>query len=534
MLETLCGLAPGTFGSTLAAWHDTIHPDDLDDAVARVQHALASADPYSFEYRTMWPDGTLRWIECRGHVLTDGSGAATSAVGFAVDITARRRHEDGRRAALEGERLVRGRLEFLAELTDRTLAATDHTSLMRAAANAAVPRLGDWCSIHFVPEPGATVDVVVAHSDPSRGQWADRLARRFPYDPDGRRGVAVVMRTGVTEFIEVVTDRMIDEVADRAGVELVEARQVLSDLGISSVITVPLTTKRGVIGAMQFIAAESGRTYDADDVALAELVAGRVGDAVDNMWLTAQHRQIASTLQRALLPPVFPDIAGIDVAVRYFPAGAAVEAGGDFYDVFRTGDARWAVLIGDVCGTGPNAAAVTSIARHTVRAAARHGLDHGAVLDWLNEAVRLSDRDLFCTAAYATLEARGGDWWIESTAGGHPLPVVVSTQGSAELLGRHGRLLGVFEDTVSHVEGRQLLPGDVVVFYTDGITDLAPPHDRTEADVASTVAGFVGLGSADAIADAVHRSVTDRLSAEERADDVALVVLRVLDHPPPA
>jgi sigma-B regulation protein RsbU (phosphoserine phosphatase) len=188
-------------------------------------------------------------------------------------------------------------------------------------------------------------------------------------------------------------------------------------------------------------------------------------------------------------------------------------------------------VIGDVCGSGADAAAVTSIARHTVRAAARHGFDHLTVLDWLNEAVRLSDRDLFCTAAYATLEAVEGEWWIEVTAGGHPLPVVASG-GTAELFGRHGRLLGSFEETLAHVARRRLDVGDVVVFYTDGITDLPPPHGRTEADVVADVARFAGLGSADAVADAIHRSVTDRLTAEERADDIALVALRVVGPPP--
>ena len=437
-------------------------------------------------------------------------------------------------AALERERRLRGRLEFLAELTDEALGAADHQSFMRAAAEAAVPRLGDWCSIHFIPEPGAPAEVVVVHSDPSRAAWADRLAHRFPYDPAGSRGVAVVLRTGVTEHIDVGAIDLFAQVAARVGADVDQARQVLADLGISSVITVPLATKRGVIGAMQFIAAESGRRYDADDVALAELLGSRVADALDNLWLTSQHRQIASTLQRALLPPASPDIAGIDLAVRYVPAGIAVDAGGDFYDVFRTTGTTWSVLIGDVCGSGSDAAAVTSIARHTVRAAARHGFDHDAVLDWLNEAVRLSNRDLFCTAAYATLEVVDGEWWIVSTSGGHPLPVVASEAGEAELLGRHGRLLGIFEETSAHVVRRRLEVGDIAVFYTDGITDLPPPHGRTEEDVAGDVGRFVELASADAIADALHRSVTDRLSAEERADDIALVVLRVVGPPPPA
>ena len=114
------------------------------------------------------------------------------------------------------------------------------------------------------------------------------------------------MSTGVTEVIERVTDDDLEEALARVSSAAGETRGAVIDLGITSVITAPLTTKRGVVGAMQFVSAESGRSYDRDDVALAEVVASRVADAADNMWLTAQHRQIASVLQRALLPPVLP------------------------------------------------------------------------------------------------------------------------------------------------------------------------------------------------------------------------------------
>ena len=530
-LEVLSGLEPGTFGSTYEAWLDTLHPDEVDNILAEVEAAIACRGAYHFEHRVMWPDGTVRWLECRGQVTSDEAGDVTGTVGCAVDITDRHRSDAERATVLERERRLRSRFEFLVELTDTALATTDPSAFLRAAARAAVPKLGDWCSIHFVPEPGADREVVVAHSDPSKEAWAEGVAREFPYDPDGRRGVGVVMSTGVTEVIETVTEEHLEVALARVSTDG-EMGGALTELGISSVITAPLTTKRGVVGAMQFVSAEPGRSFDRDDVALAEVVASRVADAVDNMWLTEQHRQIASTLQRALLPPVLARVPGVDVAARYWPAGAAVDAGGDFYDLFQTGPATWAVLIGDVCGTGPNAAAVTSVARHTVRAAARHGLEHDVVLEWLNEAIRLSNRDMFCTAAYGTLEAKDGAWWLVVSAGGHPLPVVAPATGEASLVGRHGTMLGVFEDIDVCVERRRLDVGDVVVLYTDGITDLPPPYGQTEADVVELVAGIAGLRSADAIADAIDLSVTRRLSTVERADDVALVVLRVTGPPP--
>ncbi|MGZ4681344.1 MAG: PP2C family protein-serine/threonine phosphatase, partial [Acidimicrobiales bacterium] len=115
-------------------------------------------------------------------------------------------------------------------------------------------------------------------------------------------------------------------------------------------------------------------------------------------------------------------------------------------------------------------------------------------------------------------------------AAGHPRPVVARGR-SADVMGRPGTLLGVFEEIHLHVTEIPLDVGDLVVLYTDGITDLPPPHGRTEADVVDLVAEVAATGSAEEIAEAIHCSVTDRLPSAQRADDVALVVLRVTHLP---
>ena len=347
-MEALSGLPPGGFGSTFDAWKATLHPDEIEDIFAKVDEAIANLGAYHFEHRTIWPDGTVRWLECRGQVTSDPDGTFTGTVGCAVDVT-------DRIETLERERRLHDRFQFLSRLTDRAITAGEHHEFMQFAAATAVPQLGDWCSIHFVPEPGAPIETVVAHADPKKLEWADELSRRFPFNPSGDGGVAKVLRTGVTDFVELVTPELIDENLARSPYDTTELREVVDELGLTSVITVPLTTKRGVLGAMQFVSAESGRVYDHDDVTLAQLAARRVADAIDNLWLTEQHQHISATLQQALLPPVIPEIAGVELAVRYWPAGAAVAAGGDFYDVFQIGPTAWSLLIGDVCGTGPDA-----------------------------------------------------------------------------------------------------------------------------------------------------------------------------------
>ncbi len=518
-LERLAGMGPGEFRATFEAWKDTLHPDEVDDILAKVDDAILRRGGYHFEHRTIWPDGSVRWLECRGEVTTDADGNITGTVGCAVDVTERIEQ-------LERERRHAARFRFLSRLTDRALSVGEHPEFMRYAATAAVPELGDWCSIHFVPESGGPIEVVVAHADPQKVEWADRLALRFPYDPSGHSGVGAVIRSGRTEFIPVVTQELIDQNLAEASFDTSELRQVVDALKLTSVITVPLTTERGVLGAVQFVSAESGRSYDRDDVALAEMAARRIADALDNLWLTEQHRKISATLQRALLPPVMPDIPGVDLAVRYWPAGAAVEAGGDFYDVFPSGSDRWSLLIGDVCGTGSDAAALTGITRHTTRAAARHGQDHIAVLEWLNQAMLLSNRDRFCTAVYATLTRQAHRWVLTSCAAGHPRPILIRA-GEARTLGATGTLLGVFTEMKLEPADTVLSEGDTVVFYTDGLTDLPPPNDRTEDDLAALLAELgPSAASAGDLADQIRARLVDPVAVSSR-DDAAVVVVVV-------
>jgi sigma-B regulation protein RsbU (phosphoserine phosphatase) len=166
-----------------------------------------------------------------------------------------------------------------------------------------------------------------------------------------------------------------------------------------------------------------------------------------------------------------------------------------------------------------------------VRAAARHGQDHQAVLEWLNEALRFSNRGRFCTALYGTLRPTTEAWELATAAGGHPLPVLARADGTLEVLGRAGTLLGVYDDPRFHVAITSLHVGDTVVLYTDGITDLPPPHGLDVDDVTAIVAAAASAPTAEEVADAIGAAVTDLLPLEERHDDIAVVVLRVGDAP---
>jgi PAS domain S-box-containing protein len=537
-LERIFGLAPGAFDGTFEGWMSLIHPDDRDATVASVQRAVEEASGYTVEHRVIWPDGSIHWVQGRGTVTLDADGNVTGTIGCSSDITARKELEinAARRAAeaetlIERERDLRERLEFLAEINRVALAAPDHKSLMRAVTAASVPQLGDWCTLHFMPEPGGALEVEVAHRDPEKVEWAAEVRQRFPFDPDASRGVPAVIRTGRLEFLREVTPEFVEQSIVEAGISDMreEILGLFERLQLTSVITVPLNTKRRTIGAIQFVSAESGRVFDNEDIVLAQSAAGRIAEALDNVWLTSQHRSIATKLQAALLPPRLPRVDGLSIAARYWAAGAVSEVGGDFYDAFKIDDQRWAVLIGDVCGTGPDAAAVTAIARHTVRAAATHGAEPALVLRWLNDALHAGNRELFCTVAYLTLEPTGGgEWRYTSTSAGHPFPLLVTRAGEATPIGKAGMLVGAVPSiTVTTVDG-VLEPGDTVVLYTDGVTDVSPPHGIDPEALARMVAKAAeGEVSAEDIAARLGNAIEEVLPISERNDDVALLVVRV-------
>jgi serine phosphatase RsbU (regulator of sigma subunit) len=388
-----------------------------------------------------------------------------------------------------------------------------------------VPGLGDWCSIHVLPSKGEVPVVEIAHVDPAMVAYARELQGRFPYQPDAPTGVARVIRTGQTEFYPDITDDVVAEL------ELDdETRDIVTQLALRSSICVALTKRGRVLGAMQFVMSSSSRRYTIDDVALARTVADRIASSIENVRLHEQQRVIAHTLQKSLLPPALPDIPGVEIAVRYWPAGEGYDVGGDFYDVFPLDDAeQWAVVIGDVCGTGPAAAALTGLARHSIRASAWHGDTPVEVLSSLNHAVLSAGTGSFLTAVYATLRIGGPRPILTVACGGHPPPLRASADGITTI-GTPGKLLGMFDDARATPQSTSLEPGDVVVFYTDGATDVPPPHSLDNAQFIALVERATTYAStADEVADRLRDGLETVLSFKHREDDIALLVLRIAE-----
>ena len=243
----------------------------------------------------------------------------------------------------------------------------------------------------------------------------------------------------------------------------------------------------------------------------------------------ARARVLAETLQRSFLPPDIGPVPGLDVGGAYRPAGDGSEVGGDFYDVFQTGPQTWGVVLGDVCGKGAAAAVVTALARYTVRAEALHVSSPAAVLNGLHHALLTYYPQTFCTVLFLLLDQVPEGHRLTMATGGHPLPLCRRADGSIVTLGRPGRFLGM-EKTASVSESVAVLrPGDMVVLYTDGVTE-AHQGDAFfgETGIAGVLAASAGL-TAQAVADAVVAAALAFQHGPAR-DDIAVVVVR---KPPP-
>ena len=248
----------------------------------------------------------------------------------------------------------------------------------------------------------------------------------------------------------------------------------------------------------------------------------------------ARVRELTATLQASFIPPAPPEIPGLDLGAAYRPAGTGEEVGGDFYDVFATASNDWVITLGDVRGKGAEAARVTALARYTLRAAAMQSQDPMRVLTTLNEALLRSGEDRFCTVIYARVRpSAGGGTALVLASGGHALPIRATAAGKVDTIGLSGDLLGVLAAPEFEEVAVDLQPGDVVCFFTDGVTEGRSGSDYYGDDRLNR---FLGQHAAEPAADIAEGLVDDVVGFQRGLprDDIAVVVLKVPQGPPAA
>lgn len=453
-------------------------------------------------------DGAERWALVRATPVFGDGGKVQLVVNVFVDVTQQRSRDRVQR--------------FLADASKELVGSLDWEATLQRVAELAVPVLADWCAVDVLQPDGSLELIAVAHVDPEKAAWAYELRRRFPIDPDAPTGVANVVRTGVPEMIPEITQEMIDA-ADIRDAELLE---VLERLQLSSVMYVPLIARGRMIGALEFVWAESGRHYTEEDLGVAEDLAARAALALDNARLYGERVHVARTLQERLLPRSLPDIPGLRLVARYLPA-ADERAGGDFYDVFEMDDGSWKAVIGDVCGKGPEAAALMGFVRFTMRAVSRLDTFPSEALVKVNRALEEElggASDEFCTAAVVRMTpVEGGRVRLIVAVAGHPLPRVIRATGEVEEIGMPGSLLGILDEISVSDAIHELRPGDSLVMLTDGVLEAGRGADWETQVIPDLLASSAGE-SPETIADRLEAAVA--AVEDGREDDIAILVIQ--------
>lgn len=376
--------------------------------------------------------------------------------------------------ALNGLRENRRRMRFLIDATATFDSSLDPAEALRNLAQAAVPELAELCVIYLLGQDGSIVTTVAAGVDPAVALEVERVRAEIPLDLAGPHPVAEVLRTGEPRVVADLTDQAaLAQIADRD-----EHQRFMRDAGYRSAAVFPMVARGRTHGAISFLHVGNDARYGRGALDVLEDLSGRAALAFDNARLYSERTHVAQTLRRSLMPSVLPAIPGLELASFFRPLGAGSEVGGDFYDAFGDERSCW-LVVGDVCGKGAEAAALTGFLRHTTVAYARDARSPGDVLARVNEVMLDQDFDgRFATAILVNLRLTAGEVTVKVASAGHPAALLTRGGGGAVELGAGGALLGVFADAEIRETSTALEPGDSLALYTDGLLEAHAP-DRT-------------------------------------------------------
>jgi PAS domain S-box-containing protein len=464
-----------------------------------MQAGRSERSPPTLVRRVERATGEQRWLLVKSSVLHDDRGLPELAMYVTEDVTAVRRAELGQRLLAEAGRLLSSTTEVGATLQE--------------VAQLTVPALADWCGIDLPGPAGHLHQVAVAHMEPEKVALARTLRARHPIHVDDESVVARVIRTGAPVRLDNIDPEMLRAAAVDA--ELLEA------LGLSAVLAVPLRSGDEVMGALALVASQPHRRFDDADLEVAQALAQRIADALRNARLLRDRAEIANVLSAGLRPEPSPVLPGCEVEAVYRPAGEDVQAGGDFYDVIDA-PAGSIVVMGDVVGKGAPAAALSAVARVTLRTAGRLTGEPGAALNELNHALRRRGAMSLCTVVAIALPTE-----LPGTAqvflAGHPPPLLLR-DGVAQPIGEAGPMLGAVEVAEWKPVTVELAPNDIFVLYTDSVL---PGGERFGEERLRRLAESAG-GDVRVLAAALEAE----LRGLRLRDDVAMLAIRCPGPPP--
>jgi PAS domain S-box-containing protein len=511
---------------------DFVKIELLEGASGRRPVAIAHQDPEREALMRAWRErGTLAVSERVGMGTTMATGEAKLTADITPEAVVRSARETTGEEGAELMRAIGPRSQIVVPLRARGRVLGALSLTMAESA-----RHYDEDDLDLARDLGLRAGLAVDNARLYEEAQASAVAeqrRAAQLDALAAASLAIHRTRRVDRRLELIAERARELVGSRFAVATVRpgrADETRARAGAPGEdderLTAPLFARDGSeIGSIEVAGKLDGEFGSSDELVLEDLA--RIASlAIENARLEERERHIARTLQDSLLPRRLPQIDGLEVGARFLAGGEGTAVGGDLYDVFPLGD-EWALVVGDVCGKGAEAAALTAMVRYTLRAESVHHASPCEVLSLLNDAIirQLGD-GRFCTVLHgrATVVPEGARLVMASA--GHPQPLVLRASGEVETVRCGGPLLGVMADVVHPDVIVTLGPGDALVCFTDGVTEGRGAGGMFgDERLERLLAGSAGL-DASALVDRVVDTAVAYQGGRSQ-DDLAVLALRV-------
>jgi serine phosphatase RsbU (regulator of sigma subunit) len=401
--------------------------------------------------------------------------------------------------------------------------AADRLRDIESVTDAALSRLDEYALLNALVERVKEV----LRADTAAVLLLDHSARQLiaaaasGIEEEVRQGVRVPLGTGFAGRVAASREPVILTRVDHTTVR----NPLLVDRGIRSLLGVPLLVGGRVIGVLH-VGSLSGRSFDQQDVELLQLAADRAALAVHSL-MSQDDALAAVALQRSLLPTALPDVPGLGLAARYVTGSGAV--GGDWYDVFVLPDGKLGVVLGDVAGSGLEAAVIMGRMRSALRAYVLETPDPATALRMMDRKIQYFEPNAMATVLYGLYSPETGDFTVSSA--GHLPPVLATPGGQAALLPlRPDPPIGTAEDPRRGSATFFIPPGALLCCFTDGLVErrgqvLDQGLDTLAATLGKLIAVGPGATTEPVAEDACAEIMRALVGSTAAQDDIAVLVL---------
>ena len=496
---SMVGYSHADLEAGLVDWRRLTPPEYVESDAEKVGELEAKGfhEPYQKEYRRK--DGS-RVPVLVGTAFLEGS--TQDGVSYVLDLSERVRMETEREVLLVSERAARNeaevanrRLALVASASASVMAVLEPDAVIARLAEALVPELGEIISV-FVPEGDLLHRALTVHH--TRPELAEALTRRYPVVPRSGSPVAEAFRSGQLVAMPA------PDLAQTAAVPA-ELATIVGGMRRADGVAIPMLAGSEVLGVV-VLTGTFERPLESGAVQVAATIVERAAVALQKAQTFAAERQVATFMQRALLPDSDRTIEGHDVGTCYVPAAVGREIGGDWWDIVPLAEGRFAIVVGDVSGHGVHLAPTMAKMRHSISGVLTHGASPAEAATAASRLLRVSRPGAYATAFVAVYDP--GSRELAYSRAGHPPPLLMTAEEVVELDHPGGTLLGL--DVSERLETTVSLPDDFeLIAFTDGLVETP------------------GVDYDDGVAQLIEaaRALPDDVCGQERAEQLVASVV---------